>query len=34
MKKIIITGAKGMIGYAIVREALKQDYDITGLVRV
>lgn len=33
MKKIILTGATGMIGSAIVREALKQDYDITCLVR-
>ena len=33
MKKIIITGATGMIGSAIVREALKQDYDITCLIR-
>ena len=33
MKKIIITGATGMIGSALVREALKQDYDITCLVR-
>ena len=33
MKKIIITGATGMIGSAIVREALNQDYDITCLVR-
>lgn len=33
MKKIIITGATGMIGSAIVRESLKQNYDITCLVR-
>ena len=33
MKKIIITGATGMIGSALVREALKQDYDITCPVR-
>jgi len=33
MKKIIITGATGTIGSAIVREALKQDYEITCLVR-
>ena len=33
MKKIIITGATGMIGSAIVREALKQDYEITCIVR-
>ncbi len=33
MKKIIITGATGMIGSAIIREALKQDYEITCLVR-
>ena len=33
MKKLIITGATGMIGSAIVREALKQDYDITCIVR-
>ncbi len=32
MKKIIITGATGMIGSAIIREALKQDYEITCLV--
>lgn len=33
MKKLILTGATGMIGSAIVREALKQDYDITCIVR-
>lgn len=33
MKKLILTGATGMIGSAIVREALKQNYDITCLVR-
>ena len=33
MKKLIITGATGMIGSAIVRESLKQNYDITCLVR-
>ena len=33
MKKLILTGATGMIGSAIVREALKQDYDITYIVR-
>ena len=33
MKRILITGATGMIGSAIVREALKQDYDVTCLVR-
>ncbi|MBO6218726.1 MAG: NAD(P)-dependent oxidoreductase [Treponema sp.] len=33
MKKILITGATGMIGSAITREALKQDYGITCLVR-
>lgn len=33
MKHILITGATGMIGSAIVREALKQDYDITCIVR-
>lgn len=33
MKELLITGATGMIGSAIVREALKQDYDITCLVR-
>ena len=33
MKNIIMTGATGMIGSSIVREALKQDYDVTCLVR-
>ena len=33
MKKIILTGATGMIGSAIVREALKQKYEITCLIR-
>lgn len=33
MKRIIITGATGMIGSAIVRQALKHDYEITCLVR-
>lgn len=33
MKRIILTGATGMIGSAIVHEALKQNYDITCLVR-
>ena len=33
MKKILITGATGMIGSAIIRKALKQDYEITCLVR-
>ena len=33
MKKIILTGATGMIGSAIVREALKQNYEITCIVR-
>lgn len=33
MKKILLTGATGMIGSAIIREALKHDYDITCLVR-
>ncbi|WP_191018027.1 NAD-dependent epimerase/dehydratase family protein [Treponema zioleckii] len=33
MKKLILTGATGMIGSAIVREALRQDYDITCIVR-
>lgn len=33
MKKLIITGATGMIGSAIIREALKKDYDITCIVR-
>ncbi len=33
MKRILITGATGMIGSAIVREALKQGYDITCIVR-
>ena len=32
MKKILLTGATGMIGSAIIREALKQDYEITCLV--
>lgn len=33
MKRILITGATGMIGSAVVREALKQDYEITCIVR-
>lgn len=33
MKKILITGATGMIGSAIVREAIKSNYEITCLVR-
>ena len=33
MKKIIITGATGMIGSAIVREAIKNNYEVTCLVR-
>ena len=33
MKKLLITGATGMIGSAIVEEALKQNYKITCLVR-
>ncbi|AEE16250.1 NAD-dependent epimerase/dehydratase [Treponema brennaborense DSM 12168] len=33
MKKLLITGATGMIGSAIVRQALKQDYDVTCIVR-
>lgn len=33
MKKILLTGATGMIGSAIVREAIKQNYEITCLVR-
>lgn len=33
MKHILLTGATGMIGSAIVRAALLQDYDITCLVR-
>ncbi|MCR5189487.1 MAG: NAD(P)-dependent oxidoreductase [Treponema sp.] len=33
MKKLLITGATGMIGSAIVEEALKQNYRITCLVR-
>ena len=33
MKRILLTGGTGMIGSAIVREALKQDYDVTCLVR-
>lgn len=33
MKKLVLTGATGMIGSAIVREALKQNYDITCIVR-
>ena len=32
-KNILITGATGMIGSAIVREALKLDYEITCIVR-
>ena len=33
MKHILLTGGTGMIGSAIVREALKHDYDVTCLVR-
>ena len=33
MKRLLITGASGMIGSAIIREALKLDFDITCLVR-
>lgn len=33
MKKILLTGATGMIGSAIVREAINQNYEITCLVR-
>ena len=33
MKKLLITGATGMIGSAIVRETLTHDYDITCLIR-
>ncbi|MDD7416114.1 MAG: NAD(P)-dependent oxidoreductase [Spirochaetales bacterium] len=33
MKKILLTGATGMIGSAIIREAIKQNYEITCLVR-
>lgn len=33
MKKLVLTGATGMIGSAIVRGALKQDYEITCIVR-
>ncbi len=33
MKKLILTGATGIIGSAIVRGALKQDYEITCIVR-
>ena len=33
MKRILITGATGMIGSAIIREAIKQNYEITCLVR-
>ena len=33
MKHILLTGATGMIGSAIVREALKRDYEITCIVR-
>lgn len=33
MKKLILTGATGMIGSAIVRGALKQDYEITCIVK-
>ncbi len=33
MKRLAITGATGMIGSAIIREALKQNYEITCLVR-
>ncbi len=33
MKHILLTGATGMIGSAIVREALKHDYEITCIAR-
>ena len=33
MKKIILTGATGMIGSAIIREAIKHDYETTCIVR-
>ena len=33
MRKILMTGASGMIGKAIIRQSLKQDYEITCLVR-
>lgn len=33
MKKILLTGATGMIGSAIVREVINQNYEITCLVR-
>lgn len=33
MKRIILTGATGMIGSAIVREAIGQNHDVTCLVR-
>lgn len=33
MKKLIITGATGMIGSAIVREAVKKEYHVTCVVR-
>ena len=33
MKHILLTGGTGMIGSAIIREAVKQDYDVTCLVR-
>nr|MCR5289412.1 NAD(P)-dependent oxidoreductase [Treponema sp.] len=33
MKSLIITGATGMIGSAIIEQALKKDYQVTALVR-
>lgn len=33
MRKIIITGATGMIGGAIIREAIEKEYEITCIVR-
>lgn len=33
MKKLLITGATGIIGSAIVEEAVKQDYKVTCLIR-
>ena len=33
MKHILLTGATGMIGSAIVREALKRDCEVTCIIR-
>lgn len=33
MRRILITGASGMVGYAICRMAIEQNYHVTGLAR-